>query len=140
MRDRPFTKLFIAVSIFVIVSLVFAHFRHGFNIIDLAGVLIGTLISAACLDHFIWPDRSGGPVLRRFVSFLDFSIAGFLTVLFLLGTYNLPRPKWMVLLFAILCLGKAFYLWFEHRKNKRLKNTTDSLQMRFIETNRDRVV
>ena len=140
MRDRPFTKLFIAIGVFVVVSLVFAHFRHGFNIIGLVGVLIGTVGSAACLNDFIWPIRSGSSALRRLVSLLDFAIVGLLTTLFLLGANNLSSPRWVALAFTVLCVCKAFYLWFEHRQNKLRKNTVDSLQARLIERNRKRVV
>ena len=140
MRDRPFTKLFIAVGIFVIVSLVVAHFRHGFNILALVGVLIGILISAACIDRCLWPDRSGGSAFRRFISLLDFSVAGLLTTLFVFGTFDFPTPKWMVLLFFALCLCKGLYLWFEYHRSARRKDTMDPLQMRLIERNRDHVV
>ena len=137
MRDRPLTNLCIAIALFVVVSLVGAHFRHGFNSVDLLGVFIGTLGSYVCFGNFIWPDRAIGPASGRIGSLLSFGAVGMLTALFLLDTYNITNPSWMEFAFYFLCGCYALYAWIQRRKNARRNDMTNSLQMRLIAKNRD---
>jgi Ca2+/Na+ antiporter len=138
MKDRPFTKLLIALGIFVVVAFVFSHFRHGIYLTDLAGLLLCTLFSAAGLDHLIWPRRSDRSAFRRAGLLLDLIIIGLIATWILFAAFKTPKPIWLMVVFLVFCAGKLIYLWIEHRREARRAGTMDPLQSRLIQKHRDK--
>jgi len=128
MENRPFTKLFISLAIFVIVACILAKFRHGFGGAALFGALIGTVGSGACLDRFIWPSHNS----KRSILFFDFILVVLFTTCFFLAAFDLPGSRWLFAFGLAVCLLKGFYLW---RGRRRLD--AETLQARLLQKHHD---
>ena len=131
MRVRPFVKLFVSLAVFVTVSCVLAEFRHGLSLPALFGALVGTLVSSACLDQFIWPHRSGES--GRIALFLDFVIAGCFTAYAFLAAFEIPTSHWILAFVFVGCLLRGFCWW-----RGRRRPDTKALQARLLQKHHDR--